>query len=66
MRMLALLALLQIAAPHLLPMLADHWPEIAPWVMHFFPKEQESIVPVIGLVLAMLARVTKISRGDVQ
>jgi hypothetical protein len=66
MRVSALLAALYLALPHLIPMLADHWPEIAPWVMHFFPNAQVSVVPVIGLMLTMLARVTKISRGDMQ
>jgi hypothetical protein len=66
MRVSALLAALYLALPHLIPMLADHWPEIAPWVMHFFPNAQASVVPVIGLMLVMLARLTKISRGDVQ
>jgi hypothetical protein len=66
MRISALLAALYLALPHLLPLLADHWPEIAPWVMRFFPSAPGSVVPVIGLLLTMAARVTSIRHGGEQ
>jgi hypothetical protein len=66
MRLSTLLAALLLAAPHLVPILADHWPDIAPWVMHFFPSAPASVVPVIGVLLMMAARVTNIRRGGDQ
>jgi hypothetical protein len=66
MRLSAFLAALYLAWPHVLPLLADHWPEIAPWVMHFFPSAPASVVPFIGVLLMMAARLTTIRRGGDQ
>lgn len=73
MRLSAFLAALYLALPHLLallahllPLLSDHWLEVAPWVMHFFPTASQSVVPVIGLLLMMGCRITKIRVGGEQ
>jgi hypothetical protein len=63
LQLLAALALLYSFVPHLLPLLAEHWPELAPWVMHFFPRTDASVVPVISFVLVALARLTELKRG---
>lgn len=68
MRLMALGAVVLAAAPHLAGILSDNWPSIAPWVMTFFPKAPETIVPVIGVVITMIARVLEIGAkggGDV-
>lgn len=61
MRLLGAGALLIAVAPHLVGILSDNWPAIAPWVMTFFPKAPATIVPVIGVVITMLARVLEIT-----
>ncbi|CAB3688801.1 hypothetical protein LMG24238_03004 [Paraburkholderia sediminicola] len=66
MRLSAILAAIYLTLPHIVPLLADHWPDIAPWVMHFFPSAPASIVPVIGVLLMMAARITNIRRGGDQ
>lgn len=60
MRLMAVGAVLIAAAPHLVGILSDNWPSIAPWVMTFFPKAPATIVPVIGVVITMVARVLEI------
>lgn len=66
MRLMALGAVLIAAAPHLAGILSDNWPNVAPWVMTFFPKASATVVPVIGVVITMLARVLEIgAKGGV-
>ncbi|WP_244130598.1 hypothetical protein [Burkholderia gladioli] len=64
MRLLAIGAAVLAAMPHLFSLLSDNWPSIAPWVMTYFPKAPATIVPVIGLVITMIARVLEVSRHD--
>ncbi|CAE6879792.1 hypothetical protein [Paraburkholderia domus] len=65
-RIAAILSAIYLTLPHIVPLLADHWPDIAPWVMHFFPSAPASIVPVVGMLLMMAARITNIRRGGDQ
>ncbi|RQS22403.1 hypothetical protein DIE05_29690 [Burkholderia sp. Bp8995] len=60
MRLMAIGALLLAAAPHLAGILSDNWPTVAPWVMTLFPKAPATIVPVIGVMITMVARVLEI------
>ncbi|MCH7272595.1 hypothetical protein [Burkholderia gladioli] len=64
MRLLAAGAAVLAAMPHLFSLLSDNWPSVAPWVMTYFPKAPATIVPVIGLVITMIARVLEVSRHD--
>lgn len=38
------------------PILADHWPDVAPGFVALFPKHGEQVAPVIGLLLTIAAR----------
>ena len=38
------------------PILADHWPDVAPGFVALFPKHGEQVAPVIGLLLTVAAR----------
>ncbi|MCY0385672.1 hypothetical protein OVY01_00130 [Robbsia sp. Bb-Pol-6] len=51
-----LYGLLAMVAPWIGP-LSDHWPEIAPFVLKFFPTASQAVGPFIGGVLSVLARV---------
>lgn len=64
MRLMAVLATLIAAAPHLAGILSDNWPSVAPWVMTFFPKAPATIVPVVGVVITMIARVLEIGERE--
>lgn len=39
-----------------LPVLADHWGEAAPYILKFFPGHDQAIGPFIGVVLMIAAR----------
>lgn len=64
MRMMAAGAVMIAAAPHLAGILSDNWPSVAPWVMTFFPKAPATIVPVIGVMITMVARVLEIGERE--
>ncbi|MEK6346355.1 MAG: hypothetical protein V4764_02685 [Burkholderia sp.] len=66
MRLLAAGAVVLAAAPHLFGILSDNWPSIAPWVMTFFPKAPATVVPVIGMVITMIARIFEVTRHGAQ
>jgi len=53
---------LYLAVPRLLPSLADQWPNVAPFVMRFFPHADGSVAPAIGSLLIILARVLTFDR----
>lgn len=57
-------AVLIAAAPHVVGVLSDNWPSVAPWVMTFFPKAPATIVPVIGVVITMIARVLEVAKHE--
>ncbi|MBP1314276.1 hypothetical protein [Herbaspirillum sp. 1130] len=38
------------------PIIADHWPDVAPGFVALFPKHGEQVAPVIGLLLTLAAR----------
>lgn len=44
----------------LLPPLADHWPEIYPYALKFFPHADQALGPCIGGVLTIVARLVSI------
>lgn len=49
-------AALASIAPWIGP-LSDHWPEMAPFILKFFPSASQAVGPFIGAVLCILARV---------
>lgn len=51
-----LYGLLAMVAPWIGP-LSDHWPELAPFLLRFFPTADQALGPFIGGVLTILARV---------
>lgn len=38
------------------PILAEHWPDVAPGFVALFPRHGEQVAPVIGLLLTLAAR----------
>ena len=60
-RLSLVLAALWAAAPHLLQLAVDQWPNFAPWLMQFFPSASASVVPAISSLLYILLRLTTIS-----
>ncbi|WP_429497003.1 hypothetical protein ACQUFY_10685 [Robbsia andropogonis] len=61
-RFSAAFAALMLLSPQLMQMLADHWPDLAPFIAHLFPRQDQSLWPAIGAVLTILARITSIER----
>jgi len=64
MRLMTIGAVLIAAAPHVVGVLSDNWPSVAPWVMTFFPRAPATIVPVIGVVITMIARVLEVAKHE--
>lgn len=64
MRLMTIGAVLIAAAPHVAGVLSDNWPSVAPWVMTFFPRAPATIVPVIGVVITMIARVLEVAKHE--
>lgn len=44
------------AAPAIIS-LAEHWPEMAPYVLSYLPTKNQALGPFIGAVLGVIARV---------
>lgn len=40
-----------------IPIVAERWPDLAPWFISLFPKHGQQWAPVVGVVLAIAARV---------
>lgn len=63
-RVSAAFALLTVGGAHLLPLLVEHWPQLLPVLVHWFPTTDQSVWPALGAVLMILARVTSIRKVD--
>ena len=59
-RLSLIFAGLLAAAPHLLQLAVDQWPNFAPWLMQFFPSASASVMPAISSLLYILLRLTTI------
>lgn len=63
LRIGALLMLLYSLAGVLLPIASDHWLELSPFALKFFPHADQTVGPAIGVALMMLARLTSFKWG---
>ena len=65
-RFSAAFAALIMVAPHLLSLLSDHWPDLAPYAAHLFPNQDATLWPAVGAAITILARITEIHHGEPQ
>lgn len=48
-----------------LPLISDHWLEISPFILKFFPTASEAVAPFIGALITIVVRLIKIQRKEI-
>lgn len=46
----------------LLPLISDHWFELSPFILKFFPTASEAVGPFIGALLTIAVRLMSIKK----
>lgn len=55
------LALAYAGLGELLPLISDHWMELSPFILKFFPTADQAVGPFVGALLTIAARLVKLS-----
>jgi hypothetical protein len=48
-----------------LPLISDHWLELSPFILKFFPTASEAVGPFVGALITIIVRLMKIQRREI-
>lgn len=59
----AALAIVYATVGEILPLISEHWFELSPFILKFFPTADQALGPFLGAVLTIIVRLMQIRKA---